>query len=216
MRAGLIGIPGTNKTAVAIQLAQKVEGLEIVDNIPQELSEYLNGVDISHRSNFTVNLLVATEREKQIRHLASQEGINYISCGTLIDSLCYSSAFVGPLAQIAEDNKSNMLVQQLQAEVAGFHALYYLTMANLFRDFDKIFYLPIPPSLDIVLSGRPELPQELRQVDTEMQQVLSRLSAPHVVLSGTVAENVKRILECYSPSSESDAGSSESTSSDSQ
>jgi hypothetical protein len=210
MNVGLIGIPGTGKSRLAEGAADKLGedyDLEIVDAVAEDLSDYLGGIEISHRSSFIPNLMMATEREKRLQHLRANNQ-DFISCGTLIDSVCYSSAYIGPLAQILEENKSGLLQRQVESEIAAFHAMMY-TALRVIGAFDKLFYLPVPKSLEIELPGRPALAPELKQIDTEIQSVLQSLNLPVVTLDGSFDENVERVSKCFLKSSELSAGLSE-------
>jgi hypothetical protein len=116
------------------------------------------------------------------------------------------------LAMVVQQNNNDLLASQLNKEMACVMLLMHMPM-DIFRTYNKVFYLPIPKSYNLVIPGKKQLAPELRFVDDKIQEYMERIKLPHDVLDGTYEENLEKLLECFTPS-ELSVSQSDSISSD--
>jgi hypothetical protein len=183
----------------------------VIDDYVKSLSEDLGGVELTHRASYLANFLIAAEREK-IEQSYRSANESYITCGTIVDTVGYSAAFTESLAKVVQQNNNDLLASQLNKEMACVMLLMHMPM-DIFRTYNKVFYLPIPKSYNLVIPGKKQLAPELRFVDDKIQEYMERIKLPHDVLDGTYEENLEKLLECFTPS-ELSVSQSDSISSD--
>jgi hypothetical protein len=138
MKIALLGAPGANKSKVARLTLARMKRLElgqwaVIDGYVEKLQQR-TGLPYGEASGFTHNLSVITDRWVREAE-AMNKGYNSITCGTIYESIMYSSfgtLFVSPYeAQMVEDQ----LYYQVMMQALG--ALESRTL-----DYDAIFWLP--------------------------------------------------------------------------
>lgn len=195
-RIGLIGAPGAGKTrlASAIKRAMPEENFLVVDNYVEKICKKLDmakGVDAS----YLPNMHIVSTREQEVRK-ASLESRNFIVCGTIFESLCYSGFHAEVIANSPgdQDTKSSLLAREVNsAQLFAYMALdtmMYLT---------HLFYLPITdPEIIVAVSKHNDPsspPGEEEVLDKTIQDALQRFGNPATVLKEKHSENLNRVLE---------------------
>lgn len=197
MRVGLIGIPGSGKTKLALRVWNTLQrdydlDLAVIDKYVEPLIEDLD-IDIGPNSTYKANLLVAMEREKKELKLRKDRE-DYIVCGTTIDSASYTAALIESIAALGMQLES--MQAQVQKEITGMTVLTALSI-DLVNVYDRVFYLPPPKSANLIVPGSDRgIDPQLLAVDAQMKAFFEYTSYPHVVLDKTLDENVEKVIEC--------------------
>lgn len=144
MRIGLIGAPGSGKSALAetvktaVGLTDERENLHIVDGYAEGIGQRRD-LAIGEMGGYLANLNIALHREHLERQaLIDHEALHVITCGTLLDTATY----------VAMDGAS-MLNQEVNAaekadQMKRIEAVMQI-LAVLYMDtfkYDRLFYLP--------------------------------------------------------------------------
>lgn len=146
MRIGLVGTPGSGKTALAESLKIALQSLDqegfenvaVVDNYVEDLQSEVD-LALGFFGTYIGNLHVALKRESEER-LAAKDNDVVITCGTLFETSSYSVQFMqGDLDLIPKNNdeaKYDLLIR-IEAMTRVLACLYVDTFK-----YDYIFYLP--------------------------------------------------------------------------
>ena len=146
MRIGLVGVPGSGKSALAESIKSALENVKnenylpvaIVDNYVEELQTDVD-LALSWSGTYIGNTHVALKRESQER-IAGNEHKTVITCGTLFETSSYTGQALQEDYEMLESD-----------DAAGKHDLVLRTeavtriLACLYADtlkYDYIFYLP--------------------------------------------------------------------------
>jgi hypothetical protein len=146
MKIGLVGVPGSGKSALAVSIKKAFENLgnseylpvAVVDNYVEELQ---NEVDLAlgWAATYIGNTHVALKRETKER-MAWAKNKTIVSCGTLFET----SSYTGQLLQedfdsLEKDDDAGRydLVLRTEAVTRMLACLYADTLR-----YDHIFYLP--------------------------------------------------------------------------
>lgn len=126
MKIGLIGAPGSGKTALGDRLASEL-GLELIDEYVYALedeTDYVYGKYATYAGNIHIGLR---------RHAIERCTPYYVTCGTMIDTVTYMAAKVS----IAED--------QPDARRLTGGLVVLGCMVEDMMDYDHLFLLPSQP-----------------------------------------------------------------------
>jgi AAA15 family ATPase/GTPase len=145
MRIGLVGVPGSGKTALAESLKTALESVnnesylpvKIVDNYVESVQEEVD-LAMGWTATYVGNLHIALNREAQER-IAFKDNKTVITCGTLFETSSYASQSMEYEYQLLtkEDEESKKdLVLRAEAITRILACLYMDTIR-----YDHIFYL---------------------------------------------------------------------------
>lgn len=161
MKIGIVGIPGSGKSAVAEKLIDHFN-LNLVDGYVEDLQTRV-GWSLGHHANHVCNLLVATERLKVEREYEACGG--YVSCGTIVDSLAYAAGWAVKIQEHYGDNINDSL---RTGSVMGSLALICAETT----DYDFVFLMPKGAKIS----------EENDRLDHSMREALYLLEMDHTVL----------------------------------
>ncbi len=191
-RIGLIGVPGSGKTAVASKLSEL--GFDVIDNYAPDLAKSYD-IYIGPHAQYISNLFIAQDRELEERSWdLGPQGKGRVTCGTLLDTLAYLAAKVEVYSQAP---KTDLNARRLYREMSAAQVVS-LMMEELWR-YTHTFYLPLNPDALIDVPGaEPEPPGEfLRTVDVAINTGIMkwRIPATTLPLGMSAAERVETILK---------------------
>jgi hypothetical protein len=146
MRIGLVGVPGSGKSALAESLKKALETVDdknhlpvaVVDNYIDKLREEVD-LALSFSGTYIGNMHVALKRESAER-IAYQDHKTVISCGTLFETSSYTAQSLEGSYQLLtgdDDAGKHDLVLKTEAITRMLACLYADTLR-----YDYIFYLP--------------------------------------------------------------------------
>jgi energy-coupling factor transporter ATP-binding protein EcfA2 len=165
MRIGLIGAPGSGKTALAHLLAETLghEETLVLDGYVEDVE-----VDFDYKmgrfATYIGNIAIALRRHQMER--AYQDRFKtLISCGTVVDTAVYMAAEATLVADPGEDHFARRHISSL--------AVLSCMVDDLFT-YDFVFYLPN--------LTEPEDPFE-RTVATELRTGLEVFEVPYITLA---------------------------------
>ena len=196
IRVGVIGVPGSGKTkfANALKRAFAENNIIVIDGYADKISQKLEmtlGLDAA----YLPNVHISSVREQEVRK-AIIEDKNFILCGTMFDTLCYSGFHTELIANSpgGEEEKNAILIR----EVAASQVFAYLAI-DTFSSFTHMFYLPITdPELFLAVSKKDnenELPGEPEALDKTIQDALRRFGNPATVLKDKHSKNVQTAID---------------------
>lgn len=196
VRIGIVGVPGSGKTRFASALKRQMPDLkfQICDGYVEKLQDRLqmsSGLD----ATYLPNLHIASVREQEIRRL-NVEDKNFIVCGTIFDTLCYSGFHAEIIANSPgdEDVKNGLLVREMTSA-----QLFAYMAVDSVSTFTHMFYLPVTePDLLVAVHNRnnpDEPPGEMEALDKTLQDALRRFGNPATVLKEKHSANVKTAIE---------------------
>jgi len=153
-KIGLLGIPGSGKTELATQIAEHFPRGIVVDGYAEALSARLD-VYIGPQANYIPNLMIAVEREQRER-VAIKDHKNkldvMVTCGTVLDTLCYVAMKADAYAQ---QPKTDLIQRKLFREVSASQTLSIM-LEDLWS-YSHVFYLPPGNDLIDIPGGEPEV-----------------------------------------------------------
>lgn len=195
-RIGLVGVPGSGKTklANAIKRAMPDEKFAIVDGYVERNQDALQ-MSVGVEATYLPNLHIAVEREKEIRRLVIEER-NFIVCGTIFDTLCYTGFHAEVIANSPgdEEKKQGLLMREMTAA-----QMFAYLAVDSFINFTHLFYLPVTdPDLLVVIpypNDKTEAPPEVQALDKTLQDALRRYGDPATVLKDKHHQNVKTVVD---------------------
>lgn len=158
MKIGLIGAPGSGKTALADALSTELN-MGVIDDYVEAVEFHLNYV-MGRYATYVGNLAIMIERHACERGV----GDDFISCGTPIDTVTYMAAS----AHLTGD------------EAWQRRALGSLTTAGCMVDdmweYDHVFYLP---------GGTADANEDgyLKTIEEELRTSLRLFEIPHTTLT---------------------------------
>lgn len=144
MKIGLVGIPGSGKSALAQSLKNALEQIDnenydsiaILDNYVEELQEEVD-LALGFFGTYIGNLHIALKREAKERTLIKDNKV-VISCGTLFETSSYTGQYLdGEYQMTTNDDERFDIVLRTEAISRTLSCLY----ADTFN-YDHIFYLP--------------------------------------------------------------------------
>ena len=195
-RIAIIGVPGSGKTkfASALKRALPEQNFLVFDNYAQKLKQKLNmslGVD----ATYLPNLHISSVREQEIRKMVLNDQ-NFIVCGTMFDTLCYTGYHAEIIANSSgsTDEKNGVLMREITAA-----QLFAYLVIDSFAVFNYIFYLPITdPELLVAVANKDnpsKKPNEDEGMDKTIQDALRRYGNPAIILGGKHSTNVKNAVQ---------------------
>lgn len=128
MKIGLVGAPGSGKTALAEALASAFGGLAVIDGYVDELEVRTNYV-YGQYATYAGNIAIGLDRHFRERQAAR----GYVTCGTMLDTVTYQAVKV----QVAPDEQDHRRL------TGGLVTLG--CMVEDMMDYDHLFYLPSQP-----------------------------------------------------------------------
>lgn len=137
MNIGLIGVPGSGKTALANQLDTALNGARVIDRYVEELEkklDYTYGQFGTYIGNLNI-ALTRLNREREIR--VSTIFAHTVTCGTVIDTLAYMAL------EAANTTPYDGFERRMLSSLATVGCLYHDTF-----DYDVVALLPIPEEID--------------------------------------------------------------------
>lgn len=196
IRIAIIGVPGSGKSrlASAIKRALPEHQFQVVDGYAEKLQQKLE-MSLGVESTYLPNLHIASYREQEARRLCLEDK-NFIMCGTMFDTLCYTGFHAEIIANASgdRDEKNGVLMRELTAA----QLFAYLTIDS-FATYNYVFYLPITdPNLLVAVSNRDDdnkPPTEMEVFDKTLQDALRRYGNPATVLKEKHSKNVQRAIE---------------------
>jgi hypothetical protein len=146
MRIGLVGVPGSGKSALAESIKKALEDIgnknhlpvAIVDGYVEQLQTEVD-LALSWSGTYIGNNHVALKRESQER-VASKDNKTVISCGTLFETSSYTAQALQEDYELLEEDDmegKHDLVLRTEAVTRILACLYADTLR-----YDHIFYLP--------------------------------------------------------------------------
>lgn len=194
-RIGIIGVPESGKTRLAAALKRQMSDLkfQIVDGYVEKLQERLQ-MSIGLDATYLPNIHIASTREQEIRRLQVEEK-NFIVCGTLFDTLCYSGFHAEIIANSpgSDEMKNSLLIREMTTA----QMLAYMAVDSL-SSLTHLFYLPITePELLVAIANKQnpdEPPGEREALDKTIQDALRRFGNPATVLKEKHSANVKTAI----------------------
>jgi hypothetical protein len=146
MRIGLVGIPGSGKSALAQSLKVALESVENEDNLPvgivddyvEPLQEEID-LALSWHATYIGNLHVALRRETKER-IALKDNKTVITCGTMFETSSYTVQALEEDYQFLDKNNEadkQDLILKTEAITRIFACFYVDTLR-----YDHLFYLP--------------------------------------------------------------------------
>lgn len=196
VRIAIIGVPGSGKTrfASALKRALPEYQFQVVDGYVEKLQQKMQ-MSIGVESTYLPNLHIASYREQEARRLTLEDK-NFIVCGTMFDTLCYTGFHAEIIANASgdKDEKNGVLMRELTAA----QLFAYLTIDS-FALYTHVFYLPITnPDLLVAVSSRDDdnqPPGEMEIFDKTLQDALRRYGNPATVLKEKHSKNVQQAIE---------------------
>ena len=193
---GVVGVPGSGKSrfASALKRALPEYNFSIIDGYAEKLSEKLKmsvGVDATYLSNIHVSSL----REQEIRKNVLEEK-NFIVCGTMFDTLCYSGFHAEIVANTAgnQDSINGFLAREMTAA----QMFAYLAI-DTYSNLSHLFYLPITdPELLVAVANKENaesFPGNPEILDKTIQDALRRYGSPATILNDKHGKNVQQAIE---------------------
>lgn len=192
----IIGVPGSGKSrfASALKRALPEYNFLIIDGYVEKLSQKLNmsaGIEATYLSN----LHIASAREQEIRKQTIDQR-NFICCGSIFDTLCYTGFHAEILANSPGDQDS--ISGALTREVTAAQLFAYLAI-DTYSNVSHVFYLPITdPELLVAVANKenPDLPPGNNEVlDKTIQDALRRYGSPATILNDKHSKNVQQAVE---------------------
>lgn len=210
MKVVILGIPGSGKSELATALAEQIveekltESLAVVDRYAEELSDNLN-VYVGMNASYIPHVMISIAREVAERN-CERQGIDTITCGSILDSLAHLAVRVEILAQ---SPKTDLRDRHIYKEMSGANLL--ATMIEDVWRYNRAYYLAPPAgwALEIPGQDRTEIEYAL-MIDNALQVGIAKwgLVPPYFKeLSGTVDEMVEVILADLKEEYESDSRS---------
>jgi hypothetical protein len=193
---GVVGVPGSGKSrfASALKRALPEYNFSIIDGYAEKLSEKLKmavGVDATYLSNVHVSSL----REQEIRKNVLDEK-NFIVCGTMFDTLCYSGFHAEIVANTAGNQES--INGFLAREMTAAQMFAYLAI-DTYSNLSHLFYLPITdPELLVAVANKENaesFPGNPEILDKTIQDALRRYGSPATILNDKHGKNVQQAIE---------------------
>lgn len=183
MKVALLGAPGSGKTRVANALARKLgKNWRVVDGYVDRLAETTGwpyGADVSFDS-YRQQLEVVSQRWV-LEDQASHRGHHTITCGSIFESIIYTSAFSTRLAQMEDEAqliRENFATQCIMSLLG--------VMATRDFDYDALFFLPLES---------PTPGEWSSVVNAKLPEVLEGQFKYAVTLTGTHKLKVTRAFE---------------------
>jgi hypothetical protein len=144
MRIGLIGAPGTGKTALAETLKTALEepldaNVYVVDGYAEAI-EKRQDLAVGWMGGYLANLNIALEREARER-IALDHFTHVITCGTVIDSATYVALDGADLLNGDDEVERLDDLRRIEATMRVLSCLYIDTFK-----YDHVFYLPSGPT----------------------------------------------------------------------
>jgi hypothetical protein len=143
MRIGLIGAPGSGKSALAetvktaVGLTDDRENLHIIDGYAEGIGQRRN-LAIGEMGGYLANLNIALHREQLERQaLVDHDALHVITCGTLLDTATYVA--MDGASMLKYDDEAERLddLRRVEATMKVLACLYI----DAFK-YDRLFYLP--------------------------------------------------------------------------
>lgn len=147
MKIGLIGVPGSGKTALAeaIQSEEMTNDFIpiIIDQYAETLADPLQGDwAIGMEGGYLTNLVIALKRHSLERAWWDEPG-STITCGTVIESSVYMALhFQEAQKYLTEADRPNE-IKRIQASMEIFACLFMDTFK-----YDQVYYLPPMASME--------------------------------------------------------------------
>lgn len=196
VRIGLIGVPGSGKSrfAAALKRALPEYNFAVVDNYVEKLQQKLE-MTAGVESTYLPNMHIASHREQEIRKLCLEDK-NFIVCGTMFDTLCYTGFHAEIVANASGERNEKDGV--LMRELAAAQTFAYMTIDSSIS-FTHFFYLPITdPDLLVAIASKDDenaLPRDMEIFDKTIQDALRRYGSPATVLKNKHSKNVQQAIE---------------------
>lgn len=146
MKIGLVGSPGSGKSALAQSLKTALESLDddrftpikIIDGYVEELRDEID-LALGWHGTYIGNAHVALKREA-LERLAAQKAKTVITCGTMYETSSYTGQYMQEEYELLTDDDDYArydLIVRVEAITRFFASLYVDTIY-----YDHIFYLP--------------------------------------------------------------------------
>lgn len=193
---GIIGVPGSGKSRLAsgIKRALPEYNFSIIDNYAEKLSQKLDmAVGIS--ATYLSNMHISSIREQEIRKNLLDDR-NYIVCGTMFDTLCYTGFHAEIIANIPGDKDS--VSGTLTREITAAQLFAYLAI-DTYSNISHLFYLPVTnPELLVAVANKdnPSAPPGDPEVlDKAIQDALRRYGSPATILDDKHSKNLQKAID---------------------
>lgn len=196
IRIGIIGAPGAGKTrfASALKRSMPENNFLVIDGYADKLNQKLE-MSLGIEASYLPNVHIASLREQEVRKAVIEER-NFIVCGTMFETLCYSGFHTEVIANGPGTNEQKNTI--LMREVTAAQMFAYMAI-DTSQSFTHLFYLPITdPNLILAISKKDnpnEPPGENEAFDKTIQDALRRYGNPATVLKDKHHKNVQAAIE---------------------
>ena len=164
----LLGAPETGKSELAIGLHGRLDGYCVIDKYAKRVSDHMD-VAVGLWAPYLVNSVIATRR-LQDELAAQRRGLNYISVGTVLDTIVYQSVHSSRIA-VQDEHQ----IHRAQVMMAWLGTIMYDQW-----NYEHIFYLPY--------QGDEQIHQFY---DAQLREALTLYNVPYARLDGDAEENLE-------------------------
>jgi hypothetical protein len=177
MNIGLVGAPGSGKTALAKDIWQNLEESYIVDSYINDVEDRSN-IHIGSLIDYVGNMMVILERYA-LENKARAEYEHVITCGTLFESSIYYTAHVLAFKETASEADAEAYAPRVDASLRMMACFY-----NDIMPYDHIFYLRLG-------GGTPEA----QFIDQQLQVATAGFKLRDMVALDVDEDRVKKVME---------------------
>lgn len=179
MKIGILGAPGSGKSALAKKLSRAFPGeFTIIDKYVEGLENktgyYFGTYSATHPQNYQILFHRWTLEQE-----AENKEKSTISCGTLYESVLYTAIHSLLIEQLEPNNPEESI--QIEAAMRGLAMI-----ETLISDYDVLFYLPYDEKMREEKENTFDL-----VVDQKIPQILEGYYKYSIRLEGTEREKVK-------------------------